>query len=570
MTTQAEGSRVGKRKRDRNYDRDWEQQLDTKKGKIKNKSKLPTLKIGDTVNLSKILFTKHRDFLITYHDRNRPVQAEHLKDKMVVLHFVPLVPWNSHLMLYVTSLIETYNALHLYHDFEVVFIGVNIGKFPSNPQTLLDPALEKCFEEKFSIMPWTAIPFSDITHQKSLETRLRFPFSRFVYDVYTVSVVVDRTGLVLQCQADDFFLWYGARAYPFTLKRVERLMFEDAETSKHPSITTLLTSLGRDYLINKDNQNVPVRDLEEKVVALYFYEDFPKDDLTQKIQAAYEQLANKEKFEVVLVYVHDSFDSCEFASEEAFWKKFNRMPWLALPFKDPRCKYLKRVFNYPVDLEGPGPDPRLVIIGPQGEFVEPYGVDILKNFGISAYPFSRKRAAEMESGSEYIKTLKLDMLLDPKTSFTQEDGSKVKLSQLTGKRIIFLIENGWATRYPAYWRRLKSRYLKMKNTDDEFEVIHAPYEYVASSYGESLGTVPWLRHRTFRLKSNKYTLLHSVFRGGVGLVAFDHDGRIVRRTSYPTIEKGNKKFPFYTGGLVEEALKDLVHQFDWDHWLVRV
>lgn len=82
--------------------------------------------------------------------------------------------------------------------------------------------------------------------------------------------------------------------------------------------------------------------------------------------------------------------------------------------------------------------------------------------------------------------------------------------------------------------------------------------------------MPWLRHRTFRLKSNKYTLLHSVFRGGVGLVAFDHDGRIVRRTSYPTIEKGNKKFPFYTGGLVEEALKDLVHQFDWDHWLVRV
>lgn len=101
------------------------------------------------------------------------------------------------------------------------------------------------------------------------------------------------------------------------------------------------------------------------MVGLYFYEDFPIDDLTTEILAVYEQLAGKAQFEVVLVYVHDSFDSCEFASEEAFWKKFSRMPWLALPFKDPRCKYLKRIFNYPVDLEGQGPDPRLVIVGPK-------------------------------------------------------------------------------------------------------------------------------------------------------------------------------------------------------------
>lgn len=168
-----------------------------------------------------------------------------------MLHFVPLVPWNSHLKLYVTSLVDTYNALPR-SDFEVVFIGVKIDRFPSKPQTLCN--LEKCFEEKFSIMPWTAIPFSDITSQKSLEARLRFPFSRFVDSVYTVSVVIDPTGLVLQCQADDFFLWYGHRAFPFSLERVERLMFEDEETSKHSSITKLLTSFGRDYVINKDNQ----------------------------------------------------------------------------------------------------------------------------------------------------------------------------------------------------------------------------------------------------------------------------------------------------------------------------
>lgn len=137
-----------------------------------------------------------------------------------------------------------------------------------------------------------------------------------------------------------------------------------------------------------------------------------------------------------------------------------------------------------------------------------------------------------------------------------------------GKRIIFLIDGGnWAAQYPTFWPSLKARYLKMKNTDDAFEVIHAPYEHVGSSY--SIGTVPWLRHRTFPLNSIKYTLLQRVFRRSDGLLAFDRDGRIVRRTRYPFIEEGNGDFPFYSGGLVKEALRDIVLRFDLNYSLVR-
>lgn len=42
-------------------------------GSSKNKKKNPRLKKGDVVNLSELLFTKDRDFLITCNDRNRPV-----------------------------------------------------------------------------------------------------------------------------------------------------------------------------------------------------------------------------------------------------------------------------------------------------------------------------------------------------------------------------------------------------------------------------------------------------------------------------------------------------------------
>lgn len=67
----------------------------------------------------------------------------------------------------------------------------------------------------------------------------------------------------------------------------------------------------------------------------------------------------------------------------------------------------------------------LVIIGPEEKFFEPYGIDILSKFGISAYPFIRIRVAEV--GDEFVRNLKLDRILDPNISFRQTNGSNVKL-----------------------------------------------------------------------------------------------------------------------------------------------
>lgn len=76
-------------------------------------------------------------------------------------------------------------------------------------------------------------------------------------------------------------------------------------------------------------------------------------------------------------------------SEESFWKKFKTTPWLALPFKDPNYKKLIRIFGYPDMLDDREEAHTLVIIGPNGEFVDPCGAEILMRFGISAYPFTR-------------------------------------------------------------------------------------------------------------------------------------------------------------------------------------
>lgn len=131
---------------------------------------------------------------------------------------------------------------------------------------------------------------------------------------------------------------------------------------------------------------------------MYFCDgDDPR--LTKTILEAYKQLAKVKNFEIVLVYIHDSFSGFQHTSEEAYWKCFREMPWLALPYKDPVCKTLLQVFNHPkfADPDGSEPNPNLVIIGPQGKFVERFGADILLKYGISAYPFTGKKVAKLEA-----------------------------------------------------------------------------------------------------------------------------------------------------------------------------
>ncbi|KAL6496484.1 hypothetical protein OROGR_029742 [Orobanche gracilis] len=123
------------------------------------------------------------------------------------------------------------------------------------------------------------------------------------------------------------------------------------------------------------------------------------------------------------------------------------MPWLALPFKDPNCVKLQCIFDYPLELEGTRPDPSLIIIGRHGKFIEPFAADAVKDFGCPAYPFTRKRAAELLA-------------------------EKVHISQLAGKNIMVLFEDEWFDKYPLEMRKLEEMYTRTKGTDDEFEVIH--------------------------------------------------------------------------------------------------
>lgn len=159
---------------------------------------------------------------------------------------------------------------------------------------------------------------------------------------------------------------------------------------------------------------------------MHFYEDGLTDDrITERLKRAYYKLAEKNKnFEVVLIYLSDTHHTFS-KNIESFWEKFKTMPWLALPFKDPNHKKLKRVFEYELidDYNDVYAAPTLIIFGAFGEFINPYGADIILYADVQAYPFNRDKLATLEV--EKIKELKMEMLLDPHIVCTSKDGREV-------------------------------------------------------------------------------------------------------------------------------------------------
>jgi nucleoredoxin len=66
------------------------------------------------------------------------------------------------------------------------------------------------------------------------------------------------------------------------------------------------------------------------------------------------------------------------------------MPWMALPFVDNTEKNLYRYFQID-DI------PSLIILGPDGKTVQTGGVDLIREYGIRAYPFTKERLDEVRA-----------------------------------------------------------------------------------------------------------------------------------------------------------------------------
>ncbi|KAL6566489.1 hypothetical protein OROGR_002104 [Orobanche gracilis] len=542
------GSKEKSKKKKSNIMKGTPPHLVGKEKSRKRKKKKNMIQVGDTVNLSDLLFTNYRDYLIVHRHNNRRVKATDLAGKVIVLHFMSLRNYFDTWRAPVINIRDIYTKLHPKGDFEIVFVALGLDN--SDYRTLIGSNTRECFREVVSMMPpCPAIPLSDRKSIKRLERIFGFGSERFQVPVGPKAFIIDPTGVVLQSYATPLLLRYGAAGFPFTNERIQFLDSEDNLIRRQPfSVEKYLASPERDYLINNKGERVPLHDIDDKVVGLYFCPCLHGLMTTRELQMVYQELSkHKEDFEIVLIYTHgwcEHEDTCGLIDEDSFLDEIKTMPWLALPFTDTDCnKKLQRIFQNPQDLEEPKPAASLVIIGPHGKFIEPLATNILAYYGAPAYPFTLQSASDLEL--EKVKNLRPDSLWNLDAMFTRIDGSQVQFSEVVGKRIIVLYQtSGWRGNYETLGK-LRARYFMMKGTDDEFEVIHIHRD---TWYGYQFQSpMPWLMHPRFDLNSYADKFMYHVFRQTGGLLAFNRDGLVVRMTTHALLGD-SKVFPFYHGG----------------------
>lgn len=133
---------------------------------------------------------------------------------------------------------------------------------------------------------------------------------------------------------------------------------------------------------------VSVADLVGKNILLYFSAHWcpPCRAFLPKLIEAYNEIKSKDHtFEVIFI----SSDK----DQASFDDFFSGMPWLALPFGDPRKTSLARTFK----VHG---IPMAVALGSTGQTITTEARGLIMNYGAEAYPFTKEHIKKLEAKFE--------------------------------------------------------------------------------------------------------------------------------------------------------------------------
>uniref|UniRef100_A0A803PFL1 protein-disulfide reductase n=1 Tax=Cannabis sativa TaxID=3483 RepID=A0A803PFL1_CANSA len=434
---------------------------------------MATKDVDDVIHdLTALFSSDERDFLVR--NNGDQVNISSLNGKIVGLYFSG--SWFGPSYRFTPKLVELYNEVASKEEFELVFVSSDRD--------------EESFNGYFSEMPWLAIPFSDTDTIDRLNDS---------FDIMGIPdlIIIDSDGKILTENGISVVLGYGVDAYPFSRERIEFLKEQEEEAKMNQTLSSILVSSSRNYLLSKDGKQVPASELEGKTVGLLFLSsqepcvefvepraEFSKPcvEFTNTLVEIYNKLKNKgEKFEVVLISLN--------FEEEEFKKGLEIIPWLALPYKDSTTVKLACYFDVTTL-------PTLVIIGPDGKTVNSNVVEIVEEFGIDAYPFTQERLdvlAEIEKAKLESQTLQSLLVSSDDDDFViDKNGSKVLVSELEGKTVGLLFSVSSHEPCVEFTNTLVEVYNKLKDIGEKFEVVLISLNYEEDEFKKGLETIPWL------------------------------------------------------------------------------
>lgn len=329
----------------------------------------------------------------------------------------------------------------------------------------------------------------------------------------TTYVIIDplKDRKVVSVFDNDFLHWHGAEAYPFTPEKIQELALDDKALLRCKyDLRVLLSTHVRDFVISNDCTKVPISDLQKKTVCLLFYEDnLECKKRTEELRQVYE---TRQDFEVVVVFAltfgHDTKHLVgaqgSFRSELKFWKVFSNMPWLALPFDDPKCRQLWRIFNR-TKINNDSFAPKLIIIDSNARykcFME-NGFHVLEKTRFENYPFTVKEVGKkVVQTAHAVRGMKLSSVLGRDVELLRneiifggrehwgEGQEKYTISELFGASIVFLFIA--VPGFSEFLSELKFYHSSGCQTISRFEVVYIsmtesspsvdPYMLVSPSY----------------------------------------------------------------------------------------
>ncbi|XP_021759705.1 probable nucleoredoxin 1 [Chenopodium quinoa] len=338
------------------------------------------IEIGKPLDVKSLLFPSRKGCLVR---RGLIVDAKNLKlsGKYVMLccFMVPL-NWNSIAWKVAVACHDLYSKMK--NRFEMVIVAIMRDGWTHD---------KKAFSQFMSAFPSSclAIPF----HAKSHRRRV----CKYLGGMFMANMtLVNPAGNVLlhnevhQSMDIEFVPWYhlaNSHAFPF---------ITDADAGLHlttpSSLEDLLYCRISDFVFRKNpsgseafwKEKRPISQLKSKLVGLYLYTSGNLLPWLRKIEEACRQ--SDKELDIVVVYLPDwdrqdprwypEFFSTVLAKQNISW-------WVA-PYNNTASIILKHLF------EGE----KVIIVGPNGSYLDTYGAELMQLYGITGYPFTVKHVAQ--------------------------------------------------------------------------------------------------------------------------------------------------------------------------------
>ncbi|XP_062159007.1 probable nucleoredoxin 1 [Alnus glutinosa] len=477
-------------------------------------------------DLISLLSSDEREFVVR--NNGDQVKISNLIGKTVGLYFSG--SWCGPCCRFTPNLVEVYEELLPKGDFELVFISSDRN--------------DESFNGYFAKMPWLAVPFSDSETRKRLKELFNVRGIPYL-------VILDANGKVSTDQGVRIVREYGVDGYPFSAERIEFLKEEEEAAKKNQSLSSILVSGSRDYLVSNDGNKIPVAELEGKMVCLYFSIQTKNQclEFTPQLVDVYKKLKERgENFEIVLIALD--------YEDKHFKEGFETMPWLAVPFKDKSCEKLARYF----ELETL---PSLVVIGPDGKTLHSNVTELIEEHGIEAYPFTPEKLAELaeiEKARLESQTLESILVSGERDFVIDKSGSKVPVSELVGKNILLYFSARWCPPCRAFLPKLIEAYKEIKEKDNAFEIIFISSDHDPSSFDDFFAGMPWLA-LPFGDERKKFLSRKFKIQGIPAAIAIGPSGRTVNKEARQLLTAhGADAYPFTEEHLkhMEEKLEETV------------